>query len=420
MHSANLLIQRVFAGVIGKPFLRALIFPYFLFIFLISAADASTNWHAARVQVASLSPATKALIFVSLICAWCLIAGRALRPVWRHKTICFLVRQPIGAWEWSVRLLPSLSIALIPVVMIWWLASYGANPLMHYLGFVGLALPIILGASFSGFTSAAIVSTGVAVLTVLMLAYSYDASFAYLGLLVAPVLFRGTATFIRRQITIQSPPIRAELISASVVRVLVRRDWRCILRTRRHTLKELIILNLVMTLMMLGFRINGQDSGRDLLLTACVLFLIAALPAYRSLEVAKARLGAQMIRPEWPVTYSDRALAMIALTVILIGPGVVPIALVGSRMGLLNLFVFLVFVVTTAVFTATLFAKSLLRNSSSVGIFLNLILFHGVLVMVLTPWQYLLFALAGTLASFRLLLSGLKSFSTHSQRGISA
>jgi len=79
----------------------------------------------------------------------------------------------MGPWELSARLLPSLSVALLPVVSIWWLASYGTNPVTHYLGFVGLALPIILGASFSGFTSAVVVAVAIAALALVVWAYSY-------------------------------------------------------------------------------------------------------------------------------------------------------------------------------------------------------------------------------------------------------
>ncbi len=109
-------IQRVFTEIIGKPFLRGLLFPYFLFLLAVSAADAGTNWEAQRLQMSTLPPAVRTPLFVGLICSWCLVAGRALRPVWRDKTLPFLVRQPMGPWELSARLLPSLSVALIPVV----------------------------------------------------------------------------------------------------------------------------------------------------------------------------------------------------------------------------------------------------------------------------------------------------------------
>src|SRR6266571_1643185 len=133
-----MVMQRVFAEVIGRPFLQGLVFPYFLFLFLVAAADASTNWQAARRQVTHFSPWAKTAILVGLIAAWSLMAGRALRPVWRQQAISFLLRQPLSSWEWTVRTLPSLSIALVPVAAIWWMDSYGANPLPHYLGFVGL------------------------------------------------------------------------------------------------------------------------------------------------------------------------------------------------------------------------------------------------------------------------------------------
>lgn len=222
---------------------------------------------------------------------------------------------------------------------------------------------------------------------------------------------------IRGQLTVQNGRIYSVLSSAGVVQVLVSRDWHCILRTRQHTLLNLILVNLTMTLMMLSFRLNGHDSGRDMLLIACVLFSIAALPAYKYLEIAKARLGTQIVRPEWPVTYFERAVAMIALTTMLAAPSGVFIVLLGSHMGLLNQLVFLAFMFVTAVFTTTLFANALLRRSSSVGIYLNMILFHGVFVSVLAPRQYLVVATISTVACLRLLSSGLRKFATHAQRG---
>jgi hypothetical protein len=405
-----MLIQRVFAEVVGKPFFRGLIFPYFLFLFSVSTADAITNWEETRRQIALLSPAPKTLLFVSLICGWCLVAGRALRPVWHHKTIPLLVRQPIGAWQWSARLLPSLSIALLPVVLIWWLASYGANPLTHYLGFVGLAFPIVLGASFRGKASAAVTFTAVTALAGLIFAYSYNSTWALLGIIATPALYQFSSSKIRGQLTAQGSLVYRELSSASVVRVLVSRDWRCIMRTRRQTLVELIGINVAMVLMMLAFRINGRDSGRDSLVIACTLFLIAATPAFKSLEIAKARLGSQLMRREWPVTFVERSLALISLAAVLTAPGALPIALLGSRMGAFNLLVFLAFVLTTIVLEAALFATTLHRGSSAVGLYLNWIVLHGILISMLAPWQYLPIAAAAITAGFCIMTSGLRRF----------
>ena len=89
-------MQRVFTEIIGKPLLRSLLFPYFLFMLAVSAADASTNWEALRLHMSTLPPPVRTCVFVGLISSWCLVAGRALRPVWRDKTIPFLVRQPLG------------------------------------------------------------------------------------------------------------------------------------------------------------------------------------------------------------------------------------------------------------------------------------------------------------------------------------
>jgi hypothetical protein len=413
-------IQRVFTEIIGKPFLRGLLFPYFLFLLAVSAADSSTNWEAQRLQISTLPPAVRTSLFVGLICSWCLVAGRALRPIWRDKTIPFLVRQPMGPWELSARLLPSLSVALIPVVSMWWLASYGTNPVTHYPGFVGLALPIILGASFSGITSVVVVGVGIAALALVIWAYSYTNNAAYLGMLVTPVLFRGAASCIRSTLAVQSSAVHRQMRSPSLIWVLVRRDWRSILRSRRQTFAELIVGNALIISLMLGFRINGRDSGRDALIIACVLFLIGALPAYRNLEVAKAQLGTQIMCLAWPVTYFERAVALIVLAALLAAPSAIPIALLGSAMGLLNWVVFMVFVLATVIFAATLFAKTLLRDSSSVGLYLNLILFHGVLMSVLAPWEYLLLAVLGIGVSFRWMTSGLKCFANQASGGDSA
>jgi hypothetical protein len=407
---ANLLIQRVFAEVIGKPLFRALIFPYFLFLFSVSTADAVTNWEATRRQIAVLSPATKTLLFVSLIGGWCLVAGRALRPVWRHRTIPLLVRQPMGSWQWSARLLPSLSIALLPVVLIWWLASYGANPLTHYLGFVGLALPIVLGASFREKASAVIMCAGVTALACLIFAYSINAAWAYLGIVATPVLYGAASARIRNQLSVQDNLVHRQLSSASVIRVLVSRDWRCILRTRQQTLIELIVINFGVVMMMLAFRINGRDSGRDTLLIACIMFLIAAVPAFKSLEIAKTRLGAQFMRREWPVTIGERSMALISLTAVVTAPSALPIALLGSRMGIFNLLVFVVFVLATIIIEAALFATTLRRSSSAVGLYLNSILLHGILISILTPWQYVPISIAGIAAGFSVMKSGLRRF----------
>jgi hypothetical protein len=298
-------------------------------------------------------------------------------------------------------------VALIPIVAIWWLASYAANPLTHYLGFVGLALPIILGASCA---SVGVVGVGIVALALVVWAYSYTPYAAYLGMLATPVLYQGATSSIRDTLTAQSRTVPREMSSASVIRVLVRRDWRYFVRSRRQTLIELMAGNLLITLLMLGFRINGRDTGRDMLTIACILFLIAALPAYRSLEVAKARLGSQIMCLAWPVTFFERALALIALTALLAAPSAIPLALLGAHMGLLNWVVFGIFVLATVISTAALFSQTLRRNSSSVGLYLNLLLLHGVLISVLAPWEYLPVAAVGIGSSFHWMICGLRRF----------
>jgi hypothetical protein len=110
------------------------------------------------------------------------------------------------------------------------------------------------------------------------------------------------------------------------------------------------------------------------------------------------------------VSLLERALGLVGLAALLGATSTLPLALLGSRMGIFNLLVFAVFVLATVAFTAALFAKTLVRESSSVGLYLNLILFHGVLISLLASWQYLLVAAVGIAASLQWMMSGLKRF----------
>jgi hypothetical protein len=163
---------RVFFSIIGKPFFRRLILPLGLFLIAVSSLDPITDWTALREQLATRDPWQVTLLFTTLILFWSITAGRALRPVWGQPTIAFLVRQPIGHWYWVRYLLPSLWIAFLPVVGIWWLAPHYAHPVVHYLGFVGLSWTIFLGASFRGLAAVKLIAIGTAAVATLIFGYA--------------------------------------------------------------------------------------------------------------------------------------------------------------------------------------------------------------------------------------------------------
>lgn len=398
----SLLATRVFLEVAGKPFLRRLVFPYFLVILLIAAADATTDWNATRQQLASWPPMNKAAVLGGLIAAWSIICGRALQPVWNQPSALFLMRQPINSYEWSARLLPSLSIALIPIIGILWLGSYGAPAVIHYLGFIGLCLPIILGASLRGLVGGVVVTLAALILSALLFSYAHHRAVPYLALVITLPLLVLSASLVRRQSAVVNAYRLGHLSSSNVVRALVRRDLLCIHRTRKSTTLELLTLGTLTSLMMLAFRVNGEVVGREAFLTACILFLIGTSTLYRNLELAKARLGKEMMRQHWPVTYSERAIALLVLISMLAAPSALPIAALGSTMGLTHLLLYMVFVLTTVALTAALFAASLRNKASSVGLFFNLIVAHGVVVSLLPSWIYAMAApIAATLGFLR-------------------
>ncbi len=408
--------QRVFYHVVGRPFLRGLVLPSFLALLLVAFADAITDWTALRQQVEALTPWGKTAMFGVLFLVWSLAGGHALRPIWRLPMIAFLVRQPLTRWQWVAGLLPSLGIAFVPVIAIWWLAPHYANSVIHYLGFVGLAWPIILGASYQTPSSIFVTGAGTISLSILVLAYCYYPFVAYVALLVTIVQLPASVALIPRQITQINKQNSAHLSSTGVIAALVRRDLRCLRRVEWRSLVTLVLFSAGAPLMMLAFRVNGAMEGREAFLTACVLFSLAASTIYESLEKMKVRLGKEIMRHRWPVTYSQRGWALIRLIAVLVGPSAVLVGLSGSTMGGYNLLLFFLFVIVTITLCVALFSRLLGVTSTSIGLYLLLITLHGGMVFLLPAWGYAIVAIPAVFINFRLMTSGLRKFSINIER----
>lgn len=414
----NLLTARVFANTIGVPLLRRLLFPYFLVLLLIAQVDASIDWGATRSALALASPGVKAISVTTLVAAWSLIAGRALCPIWRQATVSFLIRQPIGYWEWPLHLLPSLAVALAPVVAACWLVAGGAPPLIHYLGLVGLSLPIIVGGSLEAPLSIAAVGASTSLLALLSFAYAAYPAAAYAALLAATLALPAATALLRRKGRAAVGVRGSTLSSTSAGWALVRRDLLSIVRSRRRALLSVLIVDTGTALMMLACRINGGLRGRDALLAACILLLIGTPAVYQCLDVAKAALGRALLRAHWPISYALRARALLALVGLLLLPGAAAIAPIGGTMGAARLPLFLLFAATTAVLTASLFAGTLRSAASSIGAYVMLMMLHGAALLFLPEWAYAIVAFCASVAGFALLLSGLRAFALDAQGGV--
>ena len=241
---------RVFSAVIGKPFFRRLILPLGLFLIIVSTIDPIIDWTALREQLATRDPWQVTLIFTLLILFWSITAGRALRPVWKQPTIAFLVRQPISHWYWVRYLLPTLWIAFLPVVGIWWLAPHHAHPAVHYSGFVGLSWTIILGASFCGLASVKLITIGTATLATLIFGYAYQGGVAYLAIIVTIQLLPIGITGIRDQLVQSRKTSPRHLASIWPTLAIVRRDLLCLWRLERRSLFGLVLPGVIAALMM--------------------------------------------------------------------------------------------------------------------------------------------------------------------------
>lgn len=407
--------NRVFFHVIGLPFHRRLVLPFASLLFVALQLDAVINWEALRDQLAAGSPWHVAILFSALFTLWGVIAGRLLRPVWRQPAIAFLVRQPLSYWQWIRYLLPPLSIAFAPLVGVWWLAPHHMAAPMHYIGFVGLAWTTILGASFHGWLATKWVAVGIAVTAVLMLGYAYQPIVAFLAAIVSVALLPLSISGIRDQIPRTNQTSDGNLASISPVVAVVRRDFRCLWRLERKTVFGTIQLAVVAGLFMFALRINGNVIGREAFELACGLLSLALLPIYDILTRLKLRLGPELIRRRWPLSYRQRAGALLCLSFGLAAPSLATLCLIGHTMGAMYIAEFILFAATTVVVLSALFSQTLLTTAVSLGWSLWILLIHTILVILMPPWTYAVLTAFFISAGSLLVVSGLREFAQLSE-----
>ncbi len=408
---------RVFFSLIGKPFFRRLILPLATFLMAVSLLDPNVNWTALREQLATRDPWQVALTFTLLMLFWSITAGRALRPVWGQPTIAFLLRQPIGHWYWVWHLLPSLWIAFLPVVSIWWLAPHYAHPVLHYAGFVGLSWTIMLGASFRGLVCIKLIALGTAALALLIFGYAHQPWVAYLAIIVTIALLPMGITGIRGQLVLSRNISPSHLTSIWPLIAIVRRDLLCLWRLERKSLFSLVLPAVVVALMMFAIRVNAQVADRQAFVFACAFLAFAVMPTYEILTRLKTRLGPELMRQRWPVDHGDRAAALIALMCVLTGPTIIALAMLGSTMGLAYGMLFLLFAANTIVGLTALFSSTLVSPTPMLGWGLWLVFIHAILAIALPPWVYGVGAVAMLPLGISIMLKGLQMFTHQTEFG---
>lgn len=408
---------RVFFSVFGMPFLRRLILPLGVFLIAVAMLDPMTDWTALRAQLASRPPWQVTLLFTLLIVSWSIVAGRALRPAWGQPAVSFLLRQPVGRWFWVRHLLPALWMAFLPIVIIWWLAPHNAHAVVHYLGFAGLSWTIFIGASFRGFSAWKYIAIGAVALAALVFGYALHPGAAYLAIIVTIVLLPLSIGGIRDQLVYSRKTIPGHLASRWPLVAIVRRDLLCLWRLERKSLFGLLLLGVFAALMMLALRVNGQAAGYSAFTFACVLFSLSAMPAYEVLTRLKTGLGPELIRQRWPVSHGIRAMALLGIMLVLTGPNIVVLALLGSTMGPGYGLLFLFFAATTIVALATLFSHTLVVAAPMVGWSLWLLLIHAILVVALPDWVYAAGAAIIVPLGISIMLKGLQMFTHQTEFG---
>lgn len=408
---------RVFFSVVGKPFLRRLILPLGLFLLIVSSLDPSINWGALREQLTARDPWQISLIFTLLILFWSIIAGRALRPVWRHPTIAYLVRQPISRWFWVRHLLTSLWIAFLPVVGIWWLAPHYAYPLVHYLGFIGLSWTIFLGASFQGLASVKLIAIGTATMATLIFGYALEPIVAYLAIFITILLLPLSITAIPDQLAQSRKFSPGHLASKWPIIAIVRRDLLCLWRLERKSLFGLVLPAVLVSLMMLALRVNGQVTGHQAFIFACGFLSFAVMPVFEVLTRLKARLGPELMRQRWPVNHGDRGVALLCIMCVLTGPTSIALAGLGSTMGLEYELLLLLFAANTIVGLTALFSRTLVMATPMLGWALWLLFLHAIFAMALPPWVYGMSAVAIAPVGISIMLKGLHMFTHQTELG---
>ena len=408
---------RVFFSIVGKPFFRRLILPLGLFLVVVSSLDPITDWTALRERLATRDPWQVTLVFTMLILFWSIIAGRALRPVWNQPTIAFLVRQPIGHWYWVRYLLPTLWIAFLPIVGVWWLAPHYAHPVLHYSGFVGLSWIIFLGASFRGFVSVKFIAIGTAAMAALIFGYALHPGVAYLAIIVTILLLPFSITGIRDQIVQSRKIIPGHLASVWPIIAIVRRDLLCLWRLERKSLFGLVLPGVAIALMMFALRVNGQVTGREAFVFSCGFLSFTVVPTFEVLTRLKTRLGADLMRQRWPVSHNDRGVALLCIMCVLTGPNIIALAGLGSTMGLTYGLLFLLFAANTIVGLTALFSRTLVVATPMLGWALWLLFIHAILAMTLPPWVYATSAVVTVPFGISIMLKGLHRFTHQTELG---
>ena len=409
--------SRVFFSIVGKPFLRRLILPLALFLLVVSSLDPMIDWSALREQLATRDSWQVTLLFTLPILFWSIIAGRALRPVWNQPTMAFLVRQPIGKWFWVRYLLPSLWIAFLPVVGIWWLAPNHAHPVVHYSGFVGLSWTILLGASFRGLASVKLITIGTTALATLIFGYTLEPGVAYFAIIISVLLLPLSISGIRYQL-VQSRKISpSHIASRWPIISIVRRDLLCLWRLERKSLLGLVSPAILVALMMFALRVNGQVTGRWAFFYAAGFLSFAVIPSYDLLTRLKTRLGPELMRQRWPVNHGDRGVALLCIMCVLTGPIIITLAGLGSTMGLAYELLFLSFAANTVIGLTALFSRTLVMATPMLGWALWLIFIHAILAMTLPPWLYGMSAAVTVPFGISIMLKGLHMFTYQTEFG---
>lgn len=402
---------RVFFQLVGRPFYRRLILPLSMLLFIVIQADASTDWNALRKALATREPWEITTLFTGLFVFWGLTAGRALKAVWHQPAIAFLVRQPISHWQWVRFLLPSLSIAFIPVIGIWWLApNYSQTPL-HYVGFIGLAWTTILAGSFRGLTSFKWLAVGSLALAVLIFAYTHQPWMVLIAVFISITLLPLSVSAIPEQVVGSVHTTNASLASESPTIAIVRRDFRCLWRLERKALTGLIQLAVIAALMMFANRINDALPGHQAFVLSCALLSLASLPVYDILTRLKTRLGFNLMRRRWPIDHRQRTLALLYLVLLMTAPGFTALFLLGSKMGVFYLALFALHLLVSVAALTALFSRTLMDTTVSLGWSLWVLLINTLLAAALPAWAYALLAAMVLPAGVVIITRGLRNFS---------
>lgn len=397
-------------GVVGLPFARALVFPYLAILLLLAEVISNGDLSRLLAQIHDALPLSRAAALTVLLFVWSTAAGFALRRAWGQLAVRPLARLPIGSWHWLFLLLPSLFIALLPVLAVLWLSSAGTA--LQWIGLLGLSLPIIFGASLADRLGFTLASAGAALLFVGLLATSYGRVLGYAGLLLCAVSLGPTVTLVRARIVLNKVQGTGKLAGRSILVLLVRLDLAAILRTSPWSVVLPLALTVLATLMMAAIRINGDLSGRGTLIASVILLAIVALPSYGTLEIARTALGKNLLRRYWPITVTQCGLATCGVVTLFTMPAAVAIAALSSHMGALNLATFWVFVVTQILVTAGQFAAQLRNPSGVIGMFLILLAVHVVILLIAPTAIYFVIAICASALSWMRLVIGLRRFAS--------